>query len=306
MKLWRVHNPTSPFLLVFTDTLYEDADTYRFLLDSVADLTGRKVDWIPAAEDFPDYRVSEDVPIVEYRGNPEWRSFLADLRVQASEAFPELVWIVEGRDPWEIYRDERFVGNSRRDPCSKVLKRRAFERWRKLHGNPETDIIIWGIGEHEAHRYDREETDRKTGETVRRGIKPRMAAAGWQCAAPLIELPPHPIKDLRVEIYGLKRQRLYGFGYRHGNCGGKCSKAGKAQWQLRHRVQPDRFRYDAVMERKCREYLGQGTFLTETVDKVKRPLSLEEFRRRLEQSPDLEFAMAPGESGCGCMWDEAA
>lgn len=306
MKLWRFHNSTSPFVLVFTDTLYEDADTYRFLLDSVADLTGRKVDWIPTADEFPDYRVSDDVPIAEYCGNPEWRAFLAALRAKAVEAFPELIWIVEGRDPWEIYRDERFVGNSRRDPCSKVLKRRTFERWRKQNGNPETDVVIWGIGEHEAHRYDREETDKKTGLLVRKGIKPRMAAEGWQCAAPLIDYPAHPIKDLRVEIYGLKGQRLYALGYEHGNCGGKCSKAGKRQWSHRYRVQPDRYRYDAMMERKCREHIGQGTFLTETVNKVKRPLSLEDFAKQLDRSPGLEFSAAPSEGGCGCMWEEAA
>src|SRR5690349_12769718 len=89
MKLWRVHNPGVPFVLIFTDTLYEDADTYRFMLDSVADLTGRKVNWIPSAEDFPDYRVPEDVPIAEYRGNPEWRAYLAELREKALLAFPE-------------------------------------------------------------------------------------------------------------------------------------------------------------------------------------------------------------------------
>jgi hypothetical protein len=307
MKLWRLHNPTAPFVLVFTDTLYEDADTYRFLLDSVADLTGRKVNWIPSADEFPDYRVADDVPIAEYRGNPEWRSFLADLREKAILAFPELVWIVEGRDPWEIYRDERFVGNSRKDPCSKIIKRRAFERWRKAHGEPGNDVIIWGIGEHEKRRFEREEIDKKTGELVRRGIKPRLAAEGWQCAAPLIEYPPHPIKDMRVEIYGLRSQRLYALGYAHGNCGGKCSKAGQHHWKLRYEVQPDRFAYDAMMERKCREYIGQGTFLTETVNKVKRPLSLEAFGERLRKSPGLELpAPKQGDSGCGCMWEEAA
>jgi hypothetical protein len=305
-KLWRLHNPQAPFLLVFTDTLYEDADTYRFLLDSVADLTGRKVDWIPQADDFPDYRVGPEVPIAEYRGNPEWRAFLADLRDKALMAFPEMVWLVEGRDPWEVYRDERYVGNSRIDPCSKITKRKPLERWRNRNCDPVNDVIVWGIGEHEAHRYDREELDKKTGALTRRGIKPRLAADGWQCAAPLIELPPHPLKDLNVAIYGLQSQRLYAMGYAHGNCGGKCSKAGMAHWQLRYRVQPDRYAYDAMMERKCREHIGKGTFLTETVNKVKRPLSLDEFALRLARAPGITFNPKAGESGCGCMWDEAA
>ncbi|PUB13732.1 hypothetical protein, partial [Novosphingobium sp. GV079] len=118
----RRRHPIAEFGLVFTDTLYEDADAYRFLIEGAAMVTGRRLNWTVKAEDFPDYRVPEDVPIEEYRGNPEWRAFLADLRAHAIDAIPELIWLVEGRDPWEVFRDRRFLGNSGvADPCSEVL-----------------------------------------------------------------------------------------------------------------------------------------------------------------------------------------
>lgn len=114
--------PGDEHLLVFTDTLYEDADAYRFGIEAALNVFDRRANWIPQAEDFPDYRVAENVPVAEYAGNSEWRSFLAQLRDRAAEAVPELIWLVEGRDPWEIWRDERFLGNSSKDPCAKIAR----------------------------------------------------------------------------------------------------------------------------------------------------------------------------------------
>lgn len=102
-KIDRALHPEVDSGLVFTDVLYEDADAYRFLIEGALDVYGRTATWVPAAEDFPDYRVDESVPIEQYAGNPEWRAFLAQLRDRAAEAVPELVWLVEGRDPWEVF-----------------------------------------------------------------------------------------------------------------------------------------------------------------------------------------------------------
>lgn len=305
-KVWRMHNPNAGFALVFTDTLYEDADTYRFLLDSAADLTGRSVNWIPSADDFPDYRVAEDVTLEDYNGNPQWRAFLADLRDKAALAFPEMVWLVEGRDPWEIFRDERFLGNSRADPCSKIAKRQMLDRWREANCDRASDVFIFGIDEHERHRFEAEDKNGK-----RTGIKPRLGAKGWTCVAPLIDYegPHYSVLHASVTNFGLKRQRLYSFGYKHGNCGGFCIKAGFAHWQNRRRVQPDRFHYDRMMERKVREFLGGNnavTILADATRSGKRPISLDAFHERLNRSPELLYEYREGEGGCGCMLDEAA
>lgn len=45
----------------------------------------------------------------------------------------KLVRIADGRDIWQVFRDERFLGNSRVDPCSKILKRELADRWIAEH-----------------------------------------------------------------------------------------------------------------------------------------------------------------------------
>lgn len=299
----RRRHPDAEFGLVFTDTLYEDADAYRFLIEGAAQVLGRRLNWTVRADDFPDYRVPDDTPIEEYRGNPEWRAFLADLRARTLDALPELVWLVEGRDPWEIFRDRSFIGNSGVDPCSEVAKRIAFANWRAEHchrvgelfGPP--DLFIVGIGDHEAHRF--------YGDKKGPGIRARNAADGWICEAPLLSEPldgEHSLFYAPLGQIGPSEPRLYGLGYMHNNCGGFCCKAGQAHWANRFRVQPERYAYDAMMERKVAAYLGADVaMLTDRRGGDKKPMTLDSFADRLRAEPSETYEYAPGESGCACM-----
>lgn len=293
--------------LLFTDTLYEDADAYRFLIEAAQVAIGRNLNWSVRAEDFPDYRVDEDVPLEEYCGNPEWRAFLADLRARTIAALPELVWIVEGRDIWEIFRDRRYLGNSERDPCSLVAKRQVLADWRsanchrvgELFGLP--DVFIVGIGDHEKHRF--------YGDARSIGIQRANAADGWIYEAPLLSEPQDGEYGLfygPLESFGPAAPRLYDLGYMHNNCGGFCCKAGQAHWQNRFIVQPERFAYDAMMERKVAAYLG-GDFsmLTDRRGGEKKPHRLDAFAERLRADPKLKIEYEGGDSGCGCMLDAA-
>lgn len=89
--------------------------------------------------------------------------------------------------------------------------------------------------------------------------------------------------------------------YSHNNCGGFCCKAGQAHYANRFRVQPERFAYDAMMERKLRAYLGDYAMLTDRRGGDKKPMSLDAFAKRLIEDPTTTFEVLPGESGCGCM-----
>jgi len=308
-KIDRARHPDAEFYLVFTDTLYEDADNYRFLVEGAADVFGRQLNWSVSPDDFPDYRVSADVPIEEYRGNAEWRACLADLRARAMEAIPELIWLVEGRDPWEIFRDRKFLGNNQVDLCSRIAKREAADAWRignchrvsELFGAP--DHFAVGIGFDERHRFD----DGAGG-----GIGPRNLLDGWIYHAPLIDaeiavnLGGTEFLELLmspIETFGLRSPRLYGLGYRHSNCGGMCVRAGQAHWANRYRVQPDRFSYDAMMERKLIAYLGGNVSMLSDRrgGDGKKPLTLDAFAQQLRAMPGATFEYAAGESGCGCM-----
>lgn len=291
--------PGDQHLLVFTDTLYEDADAYRFLVEGALNVFGRSVGWLPVADDFPDYRASDEVAIETYAGNSAWREYLRQLRERAAEAVPELIWLVEGRDPWEVYRDGRYLGNSRRDPCSRVLKREILDAWCGANCDPAATVIYFGIGDAESHRFD---------DGGGHGIRPRWASAGWQTDAPLIGRIEG---NLNAAVYmaqqGIVTPRLYGLGYAHNNCGGKCSKAGMSHWALRHRVQPDRYAYDAMMEGKIAAFLGSNVaFMTDRRGARRVPLTLAEFGRRLDANPAAQLPPPePGESGCGCMTEAA-
>ena len=41
----------------------------------------------------------------------------------------ELFTIEDGRDVWQVFEDVRFLGNSRIDPCSRILKRDLIRKW---------------------------------------------------------------------------------------------------------------------------------------------------------------------------------
>lgn len=295
-------NPDVEHRFVFADTLYEDADCYRFLIEGVANLVGRSVS-IPDLDQFPDYRVPDDTPIEEYAGNPDWRAFLAEIRTRAADELPELTWLVEGRDPWEVFRDKRFLGNSRADPCSYELKRQTINAWRDLNADPARDVFIVGIGPHEAQRFEG-----RTGKVKTPGLRKRMADAGWTYAAPLIgsfEGEVGPFGYLHDQ--GIRRPRLYEY-YVHNNCGGMCIKAGHGHYITRLQRQPERFAYDAMMERKLAAYLGKPvTMMTWRAGGDKTVYSLDDMRRKWEsEGPYMDpYADATeGDSGCGCMIDE--
>jgi hypothetical protein len=305
-------HPGAQHRLVFTDTLYEDADAYRFLVEGAAQFYDRRLNWSIAAADFPDYRVPADMPIEESCGNPEWREYLADLRARTLDAIPELVWIVEGRDPWEIYRDRRFLGNSGVDPCSEVAKRLALAEWRSANCYREgelfgpADVFTVGIDEHETERF--------YGGGDKLGIRRAHAKDGWIYEAPLIaanevlaaggELPVGVLSVLFSPLaeIGPASPRLYGMGYVHNNCGGFCCKAGQAHWRNSFIVQPYRYAYDAIIELKLTEYLGANVaMLTDRRGGQKNPMMLDAFAERLAAEPDVVIEYEPGDSGCGCM-----
>lgn len=47
-----------------------------------------------------------------------------------------LTSIAEGRNPWHVFFDERLLGNSLKDPCSKILKRQMADNWLKANCDP--------------------------------------------------------------------------------------------------------------------------------------------------------------------------
>lgn len=206
----------------------------------------------------------------------------------AANVGAELVMIRDGRTPWDVFRDERFLGNSRVDPCSKILKRQALDRWRSANLDPADTVLYVGIDWSEEHRFRR--------------VRERLAP--WRVEAPMCK-PPYISKlDMLAALRsaGIEPPRLYGMGFSHNNCGGFCIKAGHAHFANLLRQMPERYAYHEQKEREIRVDLGDVSILSDrTGGGPRRPLTLEAFRERIEAGGQFDLFDL---GGCGCFAGE--
>lgn len=202
----------------------------------------------------------------------------------------KLVRLADGRTPWQVFRDERYIGNSRVDPCSKILKRRLCFRWLEQHCTPEETVVYLGIDWTEIHRYER-------------------AIPYWQpwtIRAPMCEEPYWTKADMFALLRqtGIKPPRLYDLGFHHNNCGGFCVKAGQAQFQLLLRTMSERYAEHERQEEEMRQYLGKNVaILRRTIKGKTTPLTLRQLRIETEARGDGSPSMEEEWGGCGCFVD---
>ena len=201
-----------------------------------------------------------------------------------------LTTITEGRNPWHVFFDVRFLGNSRRDPCSMILKRDMADQWLQDNCDPKDTVCYVGIDWTEEHRFTR--------------LRDRRALDGWTYRAPLCEEPLISKKDVAIwlDLYGIKQPRLYDMGFSHNNCGGFCVKAGQGHFANLLQKLPERYAKHEAMEQAIRTYLGKDvSILTDRRgDNVKKPLTLKDLRFRIEAGEKVDkFEIG----GCGCFAD---
>lgn len=191
--------------------------------------------------------------------------------------------IADGRTPWEVFRDERFLGNARVDPCSKILKRKLLDAWVKEHAPGSIGYV--GLDCYEEHRLAR----LRAAAPERRWEAPLM----WEPA-----LDRGAVLDA-VKALGLRLPRLYEMGFSHNNCGGFCIKAGQGVFAKLLLVMPDRYAYHEAKEQELRSLLGDVAILRDRRGGTVRPLTLTELRERaVSKTVDL-FDIG----GCGCAID---
>lgn len=280
------HGPDDLHLL-FTDTLCEDQDAYRFLIAGAFDLYGMEMPegFLPAIEDFPAWEDREN-----------YKAFVLSLAERTCARLPRFHWLSsDGRDAWDTYEKERFLGNSSADPCSKLLKREKADRWLRDNCDPAETVVLVGIDYEEIERYEGRILQ---GKHVP-GLRERMASKGWQFLAPLCNRPFQSEKMRRDALLarGLWVPRLNLLGFAHNNCGGFCCKGGMGHWALMLRVFPERYAYANFREQKIRGMLGDVAMLTDRRGGEKKPLTLEALRAR-ELRPDEAADMG----ACGCFF----
>jgi len=227
---------TKNLKMLFTDTLIEDEDLYRFLDESAVNVGG------------------------------------------------ELIKIADGRTPWEVFRDVRLLGNSRLDPCSRILKREMATNWVKEHYPDPKDVVLYiGMDCLEDSRWKRSQ----------RFWLP------YEVQAPLMDRP-FLMKDDMIQwcnSEGIKTPRLYDLGFSHNNCGGFCIKAGAKQFRHLLKTLPKRYAEAEAEEEKMRKFLDKDvTILRYQEGNERKNITLKQLRER----SDKQCEMFDEWGGCGC------
>ena len=236
--------------------------------------------------------------VIEQHGKEDVVLLFADTKIEDEDLYRFLIdaeqalgvtitRIAEGRTPWEVFRDVRFLGNSRVDPCSAILKRDFIDAWIKARYAPDECRVYVGIDWTEIHRYER--------------LAPRKL--------PFIYLAPLATESslmidkeamlAEMKADGIKVPRLYGMGFAHNNCGGFCIKAGHGHFKRLLEELPERYAEHEAKEEELRQYLGKPVAILRDRSGGKvMPLPLAEFRKRVQKAPEQIDSFDIG--GCGC------
>lgn len=210
------------------------------------------------------------------------------LEEAAADVGGRLVQIADGRTPWEVFHDKRFLGNSQSDPCSRILKRELCDDWIAERFSPFETVVSIGIDWTEMHRYER--------------LAPRKRP--WVYDAPLIA-PPLIEKDEMLETMqerGIRPPRLYEEGFPHNNCAGFCIKAGQAHFKHLYETRPELYLWHEEQEQKLRCELEKDvSILRKQVDGTLYNITLRDFR---EHVIEADGEIDPNDwGGCGCFVD---
>jgi hypothetical protein len=198
----------------------------------------------------------------------EESSLYAFVAESASQLGVPLVTVADGRTPFEVYWDVRFLGNSRLAPCSKLLKQIPARQWLTEHCDPAATTVYVGIDASEQRRIP--------------GI--RLGWSPWTVEFPLTAEPGLTKQAMLAEAraLGLAPPRAYVEGFAHANCAGMCVRAGQNHWLRLLQIHPARFLEAERQERRFRARFGDVAILKQVRGGRAYPLPLAELRRRHE------------------------
>lgn len=186
-----------------------------------------------------DYGSTHDVQIINaYLANEHLdnRRFLADCEAW----FDRPVTVLRDRkynaDIMEVFRRERFMMSRQGAPCTRILKRRLMDSWKRPG-----DVMVFG--------YTAEESDRLDEFRQRNPDRPVIA--------PLIDrgLGKEDCKAM-VERAGIELPLMYRLGYDNANCIG-CVKGGEGYFRAIREDFPEQF--EALYQ--VQDKLGAGSYL---------------------------------------------
>ena len=210
--------------------------------------------------------------------------FLA--QVEAHVGAPLVRLTNDGKTIWDVFRATRFLGNTRVDTCSRVLKREPIERWLSDNRDPAVTTLHIAVDWTEAHRIP--------------AIRDGWATLGWTTAFWMADrfLDKNHALDW-AERVGIEPTSLTREGWPHANCGGGCVRAGQGQFAALLLMRPESFAVWEAEEASFREWIGKDVaILRDRRNKETKPMPLSVLRDRVmkgEIKPDL------GDGACNCM-----
>lgn len=241
--------------------------------------------------------------------DPDLYRFLDDVEAYLNHPIQR---IAEGRTPWEVFFDEKMMGNNRADICSRILKREFLDNWiatqteeyvvaatepsrvllqpepktYRAKFTPENTTRVFGFGVKELHR----------AENIRQVVAPYPV---W---IPLHESPLMSncecVEYVRNE-WGVDPPDLYDQGFPHNNCGGACVKAGHGQWYLAYKKRRAVFDMWKQKEQEHRAMTGKDvSILRDRRGGSNSPMPLTELQRRFEEEG---YRPTDVRGGCDCM-----
>lgn len=197
----------------------------------------------------------------------------------------QITRIADGRNPWQVFKDVRWLGNSRLAQCSHILKQKTAEKWIKKSFHPNECILYLGIDWTEIHRTK----------------APKKNWHPYQVEFPMCEEPYLDKEDMKRELKktGIELPRLYKLGFVHNNCSGICVRGGQGHWIHLLQTIPERYMEAEQMEQEMRDYLGKDvSILTRIRNGKKENLTLKQLREEYELKPEQIDLFDIG--GCGC------
>ncbi|BFP50118.1 hypothetical protein KCMC57_64860 (plasmid) [Kitasatospora sp. CMC57] len=196
------------------------------------------------------------------------------------------------RDPWQVFEDKQWLGNTRLAQCSLELKIQPCRTWLAANTDPADTMLYVGIDWTETHRLP----------VITEGWLP------WTVDAPLTR-PPYADKTMllaELKALHIRRPNLYRLGFEHNNCGALCVKGGQGHWLRVLKVFPDRFAKIEAFEQRMRAKLGDVSILRDRTDGTLKPLTLAALRQRADAAAEEDDQLDLFDiGGCGCFTDAA-
>lgn len=236
--------------------------------------------------------------LVAYEQGLDFELLFADTRIEDQDLYrfnedvakavgKQIIVLRDGRTPWDVYIDRKFIGNTRVAHCSTELKTKPVKRW-LVENASEEDPLVLGMDWSEQDRIDR-------------------AKKLWD-PRPVVSLLneyriTRPMFPKLFEKYGIRTPRLYDQGFLHNNCGGFCCKAGQGQFELLLKTNPERYKWHEQEMDRAMAQIGKTAkpFLRVTIDGELKYLTLKEYRERVEAG-DIQQPLFSNH-GCGCFTD---